>query len=1034
MYALAKIATRRPIAVTVLAAAVAVLGWVAWRGLPLDLLPDLQSPTVLVSVSSSDRPPTEMERLYGEEVEQRLFTVRGIRSIEQVARTGSLITRVTFGWSADMDLALIDVQKAVSPISADIDVDEVVVRRFDPRQLPVLSMGLVAPAGRPDLAELRRIARRQVAPALEQLEGVAEVRVTGGREKEVRVRLDRYLMEAHGITVATLEARIRAANIDINAGTLEEDDRVYLVRGVSRFRTAADVARVVVGYSRDANERLLPVRVANIGEVVVDDREISDLVLVDGAEGVGLSVYKEAGANTVTVSRTVRTALERLGADLPGIEVRLVSDEAALVEDAVNDVEGAALIGVILAVIVLALFLRAIGPTVVVAVAVPVSLLATLFAMHFADETLNLMTLGGLALGAGMLVDNAIVVIESIFRRRAEGDSPEEAAPRGTAVVAGAIAASTLTTCVVFLPVLFIRGLAARLVSGLAFTVVVSLIVSLVVAVLLIPALAGWLLPRRKARAIDPGSGRMETFVHRLLGRPFLAVAASALFVVLSVALLLRLGTELLPPADPRQFALRVIGPPGQRVESTHAMVSAVEKVIRDAAGSDLAAILSEVGRLPDDDRHIREERTDENTARILVRLKTGGKTAKQVVSSAAPAVDLLPNVEAAWEVGTSAVARAVGTAGPPILVEIHGRSLDDLRLGAESTREELADLPELWNVRSSFEGGPPELHVKLQRAFADGLGVDLDTIAGVIEVALDGRKVTVISTGDEERDVVLRVGRVRREELEQLPFTTADGRRLVVGDVAKFHPEKGAREIFRRDQRRIARVTARIASGVEYPVARARVEAALAAMEALPGLRVRLAGEEEERERTFTELRWAGILALVLVLMVLAGTFESLVHPLTVLAAVPLAMVGVAVALVPGGRPVGVMAFLGMIVLAGVAVNDAILLVQTARQFMREGVERRRALARAAAVRLRPILMTTATTVLAMLPLAIGGGEAAELRSPLALTIIGGIIASTCASLTIVPCLYLLLDRCRPRRASDGPMAEPGTETASDS
>jgi len=1019
MYALARFATRRPVAVVVLAVAAVVLGWISWRGLPLDLLPDIQSPTILVSVRSGDRPPLEMERLYGEQVEQRLFTVRGIRAIDQVARTGRLITRVAFDWAADMDLALVDVQKAVSPIGADPDVDEVMVRRFDPRQLPVLVLGLVAPEGRPDLAELRRVARRQVAPALEQLEGVAEVRVTGGREKEVRVLLDHYLLEAHGLTLGEVESRIAAANVDINAGTLEEGDRVYLVRGLSRFHKPEDVARVVIRYALDAGGSLVAVTVADLGEVVLADAEISDLVRVDGVEGVGLSIYKEAGANTVTVSRIVREALARLGADLPGVEVRLISDEAALVEDAISDVQGAALIGIALAVLVLVLFLRSPGPTLVVAAAVPVSLLTAVFAMHFAGHSLNLMTLGGLALGAGMLVDNAIVVVESIFRRRAQGDPPGEAAARGTAVVAGAIAASTLTTCVVFLPVLFVRGLAARLVSGLAFSVVVSLLASLAVAVLLIPALAGWLLPRGRVRAFDPGSDRLEALVGRLLHRPLLVVCLSLVLVAAGAAGLRSLGTELLPPADPRQFAVRLVGPPGQRVEATADMAATVEAVLRNAGGEDVRAVMAEVGRLPEDDRIIREEQTEENTARVLVRLAAGGRTAGQVVQAAAPAVEEMSRVEASWEVGTSALARALGTSGPPVVVEISGRSLADLRAGSETVRERLSGLAELWNVRSSFEGGPPELHVVLDRALADGLGVDLDAVASVLQAALDGRKVTVLTVGDEERDVVLRLPARRRDELAALPLTTASGRRLALGDVARFVPVEGAREVFRRDQRRVALVTAHIDPQTESPRARAAVEAALAELDLPPGLRVRLAGEEEERQRTFGELRWAAILALLLVFMVLAGSFESLLHPFTVLASVPLALVGVAAALVPSGQPVGIMAFLGIIVLAGVAVNDAILLVQTARGLISDGMERSEALARAAAIRLRPILMTTATTVLALLPLAIGAGEAARLRSPLALTVIGGIIASTAGSLLVIPipCIYLVLDRLRPHR-----------------
>jgi HAE1 family hydrophobic/amphiphilic exporter-1 len=1017
MYTIARYATRRPVAITVLAAAVIILGWISWKDLPLDLLPDIQSPTILVSVRSSDRPPTEMERLYGEKVEQSLFTVDGIRAIDQVARSGNLIARVTFDWHADMDLALVDVQKAVNPIASDTDVDEVLVRRQDPRQLPILTLGLVAPEGRPDLTELRRIAKRQVAPALEQLEGVAEVRISGGREEEVRVVLDRYLMEAHGVTMALLEQRIRAANLDINAGTLEEGDKVYLVRGLSRFRKPEDVAQVVVKYDRDAEDRQVPIRVEDLGQVFLADREISDLVRVDGIEGVSLSAYKEAGTNTVTVSRTIREALERVGADLPGVDVRIVSDEAALVEDAIEDVEGAALIGVLLAVLVLTLFLRSAGSTIVVAMAVPVSLMATLFAMHFAGQTLNLMTLGGLALGAGMLVDNAIVVIESIFRRRSEGDPPEEAAPQGTAMVAGAIAASTLTTCVVFLPVLFMRGLAARLVSGLSFSVVVSLVASLAVAVLLIPALAGWFLPRQKTRAIDAGMARIETIVQRLLQHPFLVIAISVLLVVGAVSQLLGLGSELLAPADPREFSLRIIGPPGQRVESTQNMTATIEEIIKQAAGNDLRAILSEVGRLPDDDRLIREEQTGENSARILVRLAAAGRTASQVVRSAAPAVSALSNVEASWEVGSSALARALGTTGAPIQIEISGRSLTDLRLGADKVLERLKKQQEIWNVRSSFEGGPPELHVILNRTVCDALGVNIDTLTSVLETALDGRRVTKLSTGDEERDVVLHLAGAQGMDLKTLPFTTDRGQRLSVGDVADFKPAEGALEIFRRDQRRIARVTARITPGVEYPVARSAVEAALTGIDLSPGLRVQLSGEEEERKQTFSELRWAGIIALLLVFMVLAGTFESLMHPITVLASVPLALVGVAVALVPVGKPIGVMSFIGLIVLAGIAVNDAILLVQTARQLIAEGFERKMALARAAAIRLRPILMTTATTVLALLPLAIGAGEAAQLRAPLALTIIGGIIASTISSLLVIPCLYLVLDYLRFRR-----------------
>lgn len=1040
----ARLAARRPVAVTVTALAFALVGWMSWRELPIDLLPDLRSPTIVVAVRSGDRPPTEMERLYGEQVEQRLFTVRGIREIQQVARTGRLIATVRFDWEADMDLALIEVQKAINPVAADPEVDEVLVRQLDPRQSPVMTLGLAAEPGGPDLAELRRLARRQVAPAMEQLADVAEVRVLGGRELEVRVRVDRYRLQAFGVTLGQLEQRLVAENVDIDAGTLEDRGQVLLVRGISRFRNPRDVERVVVRYRTQAGpggqEVRQPIRVSDVAEVEVAHGEIDHLVRVNGQEGVGLQVFKEAGANTVEVSRTVRTALENLELDLPRVQVSMVNDDAALIEDAMDDLTNAALIGIALAIVVLALFLRSLGPTVVVASAVPVSLFVALFAMRLWDYSLNIITLAGLALGAGMLVDNAIVVVESIHRRHRAGASAADTAARGAGEVAGAIAAATLTTCVVFLPVLFVQGLAARLIQGIAFTVTASLGASLAVALMLIPALSRWLLPRIKpagasdsdsqtggaategveapaaelndgeARPLGWAFGAVERLVLVLLRLRWAVVGVAVLAAAVAVNVLLGLGSELLPPADPRQFSVRMVGPPGQRVEATAAAISTLEEAVRQAAGEHLEAIQAEVGRLPEDDRLVTTELTEENTGRLLVRLSAEGPTGSQIVAALSPNFTDLPDTEIEWEVGTSALAQALGSSGPPIVVEIAGQSLPDLRAAATGLRDALATREELWNVRSSFEGGPPELRIELDRAMADGLGVDLETIARVLQSALDGRKVTMLSVGDEERHVVLSLPQPRPEELEDVRFTSSAGADLVLGQVARFVPTEGAREVFRRDQRRVAQVTARIAEGSDYPRAIAAANDAISSTELPPGLIVRLAGEEEERERATSELRLAGLLAIVLVLMVLAGTFESLLQPLTVLFSIPLALVGVACTLGPMGRPVGVMALLGLIVLAGVAVNDAVLLIATARRLIAAGIERRAALARAAAIRLRPILMTTLTTVLVLAPLAVGAGEAAELRSPMAYTIIGGILTSTVGSLLVLPCLYLIL------------------------
>ena len=1004
-----------------MAFAIALVGWLAYQQLPVDLLPDLHSPTVAISIRSGDRPPTEMERIYGEQLEQRLFTVRGIREISQVGRTGKLVATVVFDWDTNLDLGVVDVQKAVGPMASDPAVDEVLVRRFDPRQAPVLRFGLSAPSGQPDLSELRRLARRQVAPGLEQLPGVAEVRITGGREKEVRVLLDRYRMEAFGITLAAIEGRLIEENVDISAGTLEEGAEVLLVRSVSRFRTPDDVRRVIVAYVSRSDGTRQAVRVSDIGTVALVDREIDHLVRVNSIEGVGLAVYKEAGANTVEVSRTVRDAVAGLAQDLPNVTLTEVSDDASIVVAALADLQTAAGVGILLAIVVLALFLRSIGATLVVSAAVPVSILAALFLMRFGSQSLNVITLGGLALGAGMLVDNAIVVVESIYRRLTEGDTRSEAAVTGTGQVAGAITASTLTTCVVFLPVLFVEGLAARLIEGIAFTVVASLLASLAVAMFLIPALARWFMPETiAAERVDSGlqiQKRFGHFARRLLDRPVTVVFSGIVMAGVSCWQLLGLGTELLPSADPRQFSIRIVGPPGQRVESTARVVEGVESLINQFGEDSVAAILSEVGRLPEDSRMVRTEMTEEHTARLTVRVAESGPTGRQFAAQLGPILEQLESTDVDWEVGSSAIASALGTSGPPVAVEISGQALVDLRRYADIVKTKLAGLSELWNVRSSFEGGPPELRIELDRAMADGLGVDLATISRVLQASLDGRDVTMLSTGDEERPVTLRLGTTSRDDIGSIIFQTNSGRKVAISEVARFVEVEGAREIFRQDQRRTALVTAQIADGSNHPNAVRAVNDALADISLPAGLQIRLRGEEAERARTFAELQLAAVLALVLVFMVLAGSFESLIHPLTVLAAIPLGLIGVAVALVPTGQPVGVMAMLGLIVLAGVAVNDAVLLLATARRLMGEGRSRTDALAEAAGIRLRPIIMTTLTTVLVLLPLAFGAGEGAELRIPMAITIIGGITASTLGSLFVLPSLYLLLDRLHPGR-----------------
>ena len=1021
---LAALAVRRPIAIAVVAFGVALLGWLSWRELPIDMLPDLQSPTVMVSLRSGSRPPIEMERIYGERVEQLLFTVPGIQSVEQTVRIGTVVSTIVFDWNTNLDLALIDVQKAVSPLAGSPQVDEVIVRRFDPRQQPILTLGMAAPEGTPGLVDLRKQARRAVAPVLERLEGVAEVQVTGGRREEIRVQVDRYLMDSFGVNLDLVSSRLRAENVDVSAGTLEEGNRIFNVRGRTRFTSLDQIEAVVLRYIAESDGTRRPVRVGDVSTVTFHQQEIDHIVFVDGVEGVGLAIYKESGANSVQVSGRVKSAVSEIAEDLPGVQIREITDNAFLIVEALSDLQYSALAGVLLAVMILALFLRSAGTTLIVTVSVPVSVFCSVFAMHVWGYSLNIVTLAGLALGAGMLVDNAIVVVESMFRRIRQGDSQSDASVLGTAQVAGAITASTFTTIVVFMPVFFVQGLAARLIEGIAFTVTVSLLASLGVAIFLIPALGRWFLPRASnssgsisaERTTSRARKATERTVATLLKAPGLVVLIALAGSGAGVYLLSSLGTELLPPSDPRQFSVRVVGPSGQRVESTARMVEGIEFAIRDLADDNLQAIMSEVGKVPDNDRIIRTEVTEENTARITARMVPEGPTGRDVADALAEHLEDIPGTELVWELSRTALSEALGTSGPPILVEIAGDALPDIERGAAMARKALASLPELWNVRSSFEGGAPELHVELNQAMADALGIHRETVSRVLQANLDGLVATQFQVGDEQAPIVIRERPVALDELPNVTFRM--GPRLIsLGEISTFERHEGAREIFRRDQRRIARVTAEVSREAELPQAVAEIHAVLEDLALPSGITARVRGEETSRKQTFGELQLAAILAVVLVFMVLAGTFESFLHPFTVLAPIPLALCGVAAVLVPLGDPVGVMAMLGMLVLAGVAVNDSVLLLVTARQQMEDGIERARALSIAAGIRLRPILMTTLTTTLALAPLVFGGGEGATLRRPMALTIMGGLTASTVGSLLVLPCLYLFLDRFRRKK-----------------
>ena len=557
----------------------------------------------------------------------------------------------------------------------------------------------------------------------------------------------------------------------------------------------------------------------------------------------------------------------------------------------------------------------------------------------------------------------------------------------------------------------FIHGIAAKLMAGIAFTVVVSLFTSLLVAIFLIPALASILIKKPSNADIDPGSQWIERKVLRILKTPLRALAVAAALTGLAGLGLTSLGTNLLPPQDPDRFSLSITTADGQKAEETNKVVELIESMIHQAAQGQVAISLAEVGRLQDQKSDSFEQMTRrENQANLTVLLREGSPSVDEIRMRLSPLFKTLHHVEIEWLVNTSTLANALEQEQQDVVIEVAGKSLSQIQSTAKQLLQQLRQDPQLWNIQSSIEQAAMEYSLLFDRRLAASYGLSLQELEVNLQAALGGVSITQMTRGDEQTSVVINNPSLQEGELANLTLWSETGHWIRLGDIADIRLQPAANQILRRNQERVVELTAMYAANTELQQARQNLHALVAGFKPPVGVAVRLAGGEVARSQNMTELNWAIVLAVLLVFMLLAGSFESFLQPFTVLSSVPLALIGVACALVPLGQPIGIMVMLGLVVLSGIAVNDSILLVQKAQQLIASGVRPHAALAKAAAKRLRPIIMTTATTVAALLPLGLGIGESAELRAPLAWTVIGGLLTATLGSLTIVPCLYLVL------------------------
>ena len=1262
------ITTRRPVAILMVVLAICVFGLVSYQRLALSLMPDISYPTLTVRTEYPGTAPEEVETLLSRPLEQELGIVPNLVNISSISKAGQSDIVLEFEWDTEMNVMSQEVREKADRLFLPNGAKKPLLLRYDPSLDPIMRIGLYGPQ---DLYALRYLAEHEIKRQLEALAGVAAVKVKGGLEEEIHVALNERQISVMGLDIEQINQRLAANNVNMPGGNLREGQVEYLIRTLNEFATVEEIAALIVARQGDAD-----VYLRDIGDVVRSHKDREIVTRVNGRESVEIEIYKEAGANIVAVAERVRAALyglpqqqdyveglkqideegnerkkqgekenkgknkdfnaEKAAAAREAVEhlrmtdfisyrlpegtaLELLSDQSGFIENSITEVQNSALIGGAMAVLVLLVFLRNAVHTLIIGLTIPVSIVATFAPMFVFDVSLNIMSLGGLALGIGMLVDNSIVVLESIFRCREEGDDLAEATVRGTGEVGTAVFASTLTTITVFFPIVFVEGVAGQIFSDMALTVVFSLLASLGVALFFIPMLASrqidrsgnlaeqtersdffklqtlmrtrvllnekgsliaklprilivlpylvyemilrvllavvtliaavlkasfilicellwWLIKPidhfwiKRERTFQQwlGSWAAETRIGKwiffervwpgILGfeaprklsatlfcywrwignskhliwktckillfplvvvylsvvRFALAIALRLVGIVLHVMLMLiglivlvllallalvlvpfffpllflfekgfglvqrsyplllrwalrqrlvviggalvalifcwhkllpELGTELIPQVHQSEFNLDLSLPVGTPLEKTAEIVRRIETIAEQQP--EVERLATTVGT---DGSASSSAEEGEHTAQVTIRISEGSTTAEEnaLIRRLRTEISDVPEMEI--EVSHP----ALFSFKTPIEVEVRGYDLRRLRQLSLETETRMASLPGLVDVKSSLQAGNPELQISYKRDRLANYGLSLRNVAELVRHKVQGKVATDFRQDERQIDVLVRLreeDRLGLDELQRLVINPNAPVPIPLSAVAEIQVNEGPSEIRRIDQQRAALVTANI-QGTDLGTASALIHDELRQIDFPAGFDFLISGQNEEMKTSLQSLYFALGLAIFLVYVVMASQFESMVHPFIIMFTVPLALIGVIVALYVAQVPLSVVVFIGLIMLAGIVVNNAIVLVDYINTLRRTGMAKAEAIVQAGAVRLRPITMTTATTVLGLLPMALGLGEGAEIRTPMALTVIAGLISSTFLTLIVIPTVYSLVDR----------------------
>ena len=1018
---LSKLSVKRPVAVIMVTLIAVILGAVSLTRLPIDLMPQIQIPIAIVSTSYSGVGPQEIEELITKPIENAIATVSNIKSIRSTSSEGNSIVIAEFGYSTDMEFAALEMREKVDMAKRALpsDAAEPMVLKIDPNAMAVMDLSI---SNGEDLSKLQTISEDSIKPRLERLPGVASVTVSGGYENQIEVVVNQERLRSYGLSMDQLAQVLRAENLNLPGGEVNKGSQKLTVRTKGELQSLEELRSLPIGLPSGST-----IYMSDIAQVQMKNKDITSITKTNGSRSISISIQKQSGTNTVQVADVIHKEIENIKRDFPDFKVSVVTDQSTYIKDSINNVVKSVVIGGVLAILVLFLFLRNIRSTLVIGAAIPVSIITTFALMYFNGITINMMTLGGLALGVGMLVDNAIVVLENIYRFRQEGYSRVEAAIKGAQEVGTTVIASTLTTVIVFLPIVFVEGITSIIFKELALTISMALGASLVVSLTLVPMLSSKLLKvdemqgkAHKGRfkpfnflydLFDKILLKMEIAYKRILGwslkhRKSTIVMALVVFVV-SMGSLALVGTEFFPASDEGQFSIGVTLPVGSELEDTNEVMETIEGKLEGT--TEIETVFSNIGA-SNSGFGGRSRGTNRGSINVVLKsLDNRDRSTNEIADEVRKSLKDIPGAQLNVQVSSSSMLGG----GTPIDIKIKGDDLNQLKQIGEDIKQLVGSVEGTREVKSSMEDGIPEVSITVNRRNASQYSLTATQIASSVKGAISGQVATRYKFDGNEIDIVVKGSSLYQESisnLEQTPIRTSKGIHVPLGQVADVTIERGPVSIGREGQVRTINVTSQIMDR-DLGSITTDIQGKLEGYQMPKGYVYEMGGENQEMVDSFKSLGMALLLAIVLMYMILASQFESLLHPFTIMLSVPLALAGGALGLFITGRTLNVPAIIGVIMLSGIVVNNAIVLVDYINTRRSNGEDRTAAIIAAGPIRLRPILMTALTTILGLLPLALGIGEGAEIQAPMATVVIGGLILSTLLTLIFIPVMYTLFD-----------------------